>query len=63
MDIFKKITLALFAFAAIGLASCDNTTTEPIVTPEDPFEGLILIGETQAVGAGAIVQLYAEEEL
>jgi len=63
MDIFKKITLALFAFAAIGLASCDNTTTEPIVTPEDPFEGLILIGETQAVGAGAIVKLYAEEEL
>lgn len=63
MEILKKITIALFAFAAIGLASCEKTTTEPVVTPEDPFEGLVYIGETQAVGAGAIVKLYAEEDL
>lgn len=63
MNIFKKTLLAIFAIASIGLASCDKTTTEPVVTPSDPFENLIYIGETEVVGAGAIAKLYAEDEL
>ena len=63
MKLFQKITLVLFAFAALGISSCTKTEEEPVVTPTDPFEDLIYIGETQAVGAGAIVKLYAEESL
>jgi hypothetical protein len=63
MKLFKNISLSLFALAALALASCDNTTTEPVVTPDDPFENLVLIGETEAIGSGTIVKLYAEEDL
>ena len=63
MDIFKKTLLGIFAIGAIGLASCEKTMTEPEVTPVDPYENLVYIGETEVVGAGAIAKLYAEDEL
>jgi hypothetical protein len=62
MKNFKHITFILFALAAFTLGSCKkDKTTPPVVT--DPFENLTYIGETQAVGAGAIVKIYAEEAL
>tara|TARA_R110002050_G_scaffold263065_1_gene403468 strand:+ start:27009 stop:27854 length:846 start_codon:yes stop_codon:yes gene_type:complete len=63
MKKLKHISLFIFALGAFALSSCTKTTTEPDPTPTDPFEKLIYIGETEVVGAGAIVKLYAEDEL
>jgi len=63
MGIFKNIIFITIASALTGLASCNNTTTEPVITPEDPYENLIYIGETEVVGSGTIAKLYAEDEL
>lgn len=62
MKNFKLHTLLVLALATFSLGSCDNTDT-PDPTPVDPFENLIYIGETDVVGAGAIVKIYAEDEL
>lgn len=62
MKNFKYITFLLFSIAAFALGSCKKETTEP-TPPTDPFADLTYIGETQVVGAGAIVKIYAEEAL
>lgn len=63
MKNLKYITLAFLSIAIIGISSC--TKDDPVTpsTPTDPFENLTMIGETSAVGAGAIVRIYANEEL
>ncbi len=64
MKIFKYLTFLFVAFTFISLSSCNKEDDDPIeTTPTDPFEGLTYIGETSAVGAGAIVKIYADEEL
>jgi hypothetical protein len=62
MKFFKNFTLSLFALSLLAIASCTKTT-DPEPTVKDPFAGLTLIGETEAVGSGAIVKIYAEDEL
>ena len=52
----------MLSISFITLSSCNNDDPEP-PTPSDPFKGLTLIGETSAVGAGAIVRIYADEDL
>ncbi|MGB0390162.1 MAG: FixH family protein [Salibacteraceae bacterium] len=64
MKKFKYIALAFLSIAIISVSSCTKDD-DPITPPNnsDPFENLTLIGETSAVGAGAIVKIYAEEDL
>lgn len=62
MKNFKYITFLLFSIVAFTLGSCKKEKSDP-PTDTDPFKDLTYIGETQAVGAGAIVKVYAEEAL
>lgn len=62
MKKFKYFAFAILSIGLIGFSSCNND--DPVTeTPTDPFENLTLIGETEAVGAGAIVKIYADEAL
>lgn len=63
MKSFQKITIALLAAGTFFLGSCNAEMETPKETPVDPFADLTYIGETEVVGAGANVKLYAEEEL
>ncbi len=63
MKTFQTLALSFIAVLFLGLASCKYDATEPTPTPVNPYEDLVYIGETQAVGADAIVKLYAEAEL
>jgi hypothetical protein len=64
MKNLKYIAITFLYVAFIGISSCikdDEPETPPTLV--DPFENLTLIGETSAVGAGAMVRLYADEDL
>lgn len=56
-----KLSFALFAILTLTFSGCKKDDPEP-VTPNNPLKDLVLIGETYAVGAGAIVTLYAEAD-
>lgn len=63
MKNFKYITLTILSLLLIGISSCTKDDPEAPVSTTNPFENLTLIGETSAVGSGAIVRIYADEDL
>jgi hypothetical protein len=63
MKNFKYIALAFLSIAIISVSSCTKDDDPETPSTTDPFENLTLVGETSAMGAGAIVKIYAEEDL
>lgn len=57
-----RFVLSGITIVLLTLSSCVETPPPSINIP-DPFEDLVLIGQSYAFGSGSFVRLYAEEEL